>query len=183
MFGEDPAAPLSVRAVAARADVSVGSLRYHFPTQFALKSEVMKVVYDTVASDDPIHDRSLPAGERLLACLRQVLAPMGTGADARKAFETLVRTFIDPEPSAEVEESYRAMMESGRLRVEHWLSVLAEEGYLAESEVAASARLLNTVLDGLSLRRALPGTGDILAAETQVLRHAVESALGPNAWG
>jgi len=33
MIGEDPAARLSVRAVAARAGVSTGSLRFHFPTQ------------------------------------------------------------------------------------------------------------------------------------------------------
>ena len=41
MLAEDVTATLSVRAVAARAEVSTGSLRFHFPTQRALQDAVL----------------------------------------------------------------------------------------------------------------------------------------------
>ena len=45
MAGEKLGAGLSVRAVAARAGVSTGSLRHHFPTQRALQDAVLGAIY------------------------------------------------------------------------------------------------------------------------------------------
>ena len=63
---EGVTAHLSVRAVAARAGVSTGSLRHHFPTQQQLRDELMRRIYEWLVPADSIEDTSIPPRERLL---------------------------------------------------------------------------------------------------------------------
>ena len=178
MIGENPGAKLSVRAVAARAGVSTGSLRFHFPTQRELQDEVLTRLYDVVAPGEKIHDRTVPARDRLVDCLRQVLAPAGVGAGAREAFRILHEQFIAPEPTEQVREAYAAIEREGRRRVEFWLTVLTEEGALAAGDNSRRARFLLSLLNGLSLERALPAEGSVLQAENDTLYLAVDAVLG-----
>ncbi|MEU4312116.1 TetR/AcrR family transcriptional regulator [Nocardia sp. NPDC024068] len=178
MIAEDAAATLSVRTVAARAGVSTGSLRYHFPTQRALRDAVLETIYDVVASDDQvIHDRSVPARDRLVRCLRQVLAPE-VGTQAREAWRRVFDAFIAAEPGPEARAAYLAMENEGRRRVEHWLTTLAGEGALTADHIARHTRFLNTVLNGLAIERALPAEDSILHTETETLYTAVDAVLG-----
>lgn len=177
MFGENPGGKLSVRAVAARTGVSTGSLRFHFPTQRELLDEVLRIVYEVIAPDDPIHDEALSPRERLLACLRQVLAPSGVGEQARRAATLLHQTFIEPELTDELRDAYLANERMGQRRVEHWLSVLGRDGSLPPGDDARRARFLNTVLAGLALERALPSDESILEAETNTLTLAVDAVF------
>lgn len=178
MLGEDPAASLSVRAVAARAGVSTGSLRFHFPTQRALRDAVLAGMYDLIAPDDPIHDTSLPARDRLVTCLRQVLTAVGVGAQARKAWGAAYQSFIAPEPNADVQAAYAAVEREARRRTESWLSVLAREGALTADDIEQRARFLLTILNGLSVERALPAEESPLSHETVTLYAAVDCVLG-----
>jgi AcrR family transcriptional regulator len=178
MFGEDAGARLSVRAVAARAGVSTGSLRYHFPTQRALQDAVLAGIYDVVAPGEGIHDRSVPARDRLIDCLRQVLALAGVGEQARAGWREIFKTYIEPEPTDENRAAYLAIEREAQRRVEYWLSVLSSEGALAEGDNARRARFLVTVLNGLSIARALPAEESILAVETETLHAAVDHVLG-----
>ncbi|NJC24273.1 AcrR family transcriptional regulator [Arthrobacter pigmenti] len=182
MFGENPGTKLSVRSVAARAGVSTGSLRYHFPTQRALQDAVLATIYDVVLPDDGIHDESTPARERLLGCLRQVLAPAGVGKQAREATSKVFHTFIDPEPNGETRAAYFAIAGEAQRRTEYWLTVLASEGAIAEGDNTRRARFLLTVLNGLSLERALPADESILASETSTLRAAVDCVFDSRTW-
>ncbi|RKN49181.1 TetR/AcrR family transcriptional regulator [Micromonospora endolithica] len=177
MFGEDVTARLSVRAVAARAGVSTGSLRFHFPTQRALQDAVLARIYDHVFPDDPIHDRSLPARDRLVNCLRQVLAPAGVGEQAREAWSRAHEAYITSDPTEEVRAAYLAMEREGWRRIEYWLTVLADEGALPKEDHARRVRFLLTVLNGLSIERALPAEASILKAETETLYTAVDCVL------
>jgi AcrR family transcriptional regulator len=177
MFGEDPGARLSVRAVATRAGVSTGSLRYHFPTQRVLQDAVLAGVYDVITPGDKIHDRSAPARERLIDCLRQVLALAGVGEQARAAWGEIFRTYIEPEPSDENRAVYQAIERDARRRVEYWLTVLKDEGAIAEGDNRRRARFLVTVLNGLSIERALPSEESILTTETETLHAAVDYVL------
>jgi AcrR family transcriptional regulator len=179
MFGEDPAARLSVRAVAARAGVSTGSLRYHFPTQRALQDEVLTRVYDLVMSDDRIHDTSVPARDRLVGCLREVLTRVGVGSQAREATHKVVTEFVSREPTEEARAAYLAIEREARRRVEYWLTVLAAEGAVAGGDTARRARFLLTVVNGLGLERALPAEDSLLQSETETLYSAVDAVLGP----
>ncbi|WP_307872652.1 TetR/AcrR family transcriptional regulator [Paractinoplanes ovalisporus] len=177
MIGEDAGASLSVRAVAARAGVSTGSLRYFFPTQRELREAVMAGIYDAVATGDPIHDRSMSPRDRLAASLRQVLAPATVGDQARAAWIKVFEAFIRPDQTDEARARYQAFEREGQRRVESWLAVLAREGVLPEGDNTRRARFLNTVLNGLSIERALPADDTILKAETETLYAAVDAVL------
>jgi AcrR family transcriptional regulator len=178
MFGEDPGTRLSVRAVAARAGVSTGSLRFHFPTQRALQDAVLAGVYDVITPGDRIHDESATARDRLIDCLRQVLALAGVGEQARTAWGEIFKTYIEPEPTDENRAAYLAIEREAQRRVEYWLTVLSNEGALAEGDNRRRARFLVTVLNGLSIARALPSGESILATETETLHAAVDHVLG-----
>ncbi|MEU7564682.1 TetR/AcrR family transcriptional regulator [Streptomyces fradiae] len=177
MIAEDMTAKLSVRAVAARAGVSTGSLRFHFPTQRALQDSLLARIYEGMLPGDPIRDRTLPPRERLLNCLRQVLAPLGTDEDARTAWGAVYRAFIEPEPTEQVRAAYLGLEREARRRVEHWLTVLAEEGVLPPGDHTRNVRFLLTVLNGLSVERALPTGESVLIAETETLNAAVDHVL------
>ncbi|MGW2212098.1 TetR/AcrR family transcriptional regulator [Streptomyces sp. NPDC001781] len=177
MIAEDMAAKLSVRAVAARAGVSTGSLRFHFPTQRALRDSLLARIYEHLLPGDPIRDRALPPRERLLNCLRQVLAPLGTNEDARTAWGAFYRTFIEPEPTEPVRAAYLGHEREMQRRVEHWLTVLAEEGALPPGDHTRNVRFLLTVLNGLSVERAMPSRESVLGAETETLNAAVDHVL------
>ncbi|MBB4689718.1 TetR/AcrR family transcriptional regulator [Amycolatopsis jiangsuensis] len=177
MFGEDQGARLSVRAVAARAGVSTGSLRYHFPTQRALQDAVLAGIYDAVSPGDRIHDRTAPARDRLIDCLRQVLTLAGVGDQARAAWREVFTAYIEPEPTDENRAAYLAIDREAHRRVEYWLTVLRDEGSLAEGDNARRARFLVTVLNGLSIARSLPSENSILATETETLHAAVDHVL------
>ncbi|AYL39172.1 TetR/AcrR family transcriptional regulator [Streptomyces fungicidicus] len=177
MLAEDMAAKLSVRAVAARAGVSTGSLRFHFPTQRALQDSLLARIYDHLLPGDPIRDRTLSPRERLLNCLRQVLAPLGTSEDARTAWGTMYRTFIEPEPTEQVRAAYLRLERESERRVEHWLTVLEEEGALSPGGHTRNLKFLLTVLNGLSVERALPSRESVLVAETETLNAAVDHVL------
>jgi AcrR family transcriptional regulator len=178
MIAEDMTATLSVRAVAARAGVSTGSLRFHFPTQRELQDTVLAKIYEHVIPDDPIRDASLPPRDRLVSCLRQVLAPSGVGEDARKAWGAAYQAFIAPDPTEKVRTAYLAYERASARRVEYWLSVLADEGALPKEDYAPKVRFLLTVLNGLSVERALPAGESILRTETETLYTAVDCVLG-----
>jgi AcrR family transcriptional regulator len=178
LFGEDPATRLSVRAVASRAGVSTGSLRYHFPTQRELQDEVLTRIYDLVVPDDRIHDRSISARDRLVGCLRQVLAGVGVGEQAREASRKVVEEFIAPEPTEEIRAAYLAIEREARRRVEYWLTVLTKEGALPEGDNTRRVSFLLTVVNGLGIERALPTEDAILQSETDTLYTAVDCVLG-----
>ncbi|MFD4369959.1 TetR/AcrR family transcriptional regulator [Rhodococcus sp. NPDC058521] len=176
MLDEDPASALSVRTVAARAGVSMGSLRHHFPTQRALRDAVIETIYDVVTPDGHIiHDTSIPARDRLVQCLRQVLA-VEVGEEARQAWITVFDSFVVPDPTDDIRTAYVAMVNEGQRRVEHWLGLLAKEGVVS-GDIAQHAAFLNVVLSGLSLERALPADQSILERETAALYTAVDAIL------
>lgn len=179
MIGEDPAARVSVRAVAARAGVSTGSLRFHFPTQRELHDAVLAGIYAHVAPDDEIHDTSLPAHDRLVGRLRQVAGLTGVGDQARSRWARIFESFIAEPPDDDARASYLAMVRQGDRRIEHWLAVLAREGALPTSSITGSARFLSTVVDGLAIARALPSDESRLTAEIETLHIAVDAVLRP----
>ncbi|UNT00054.1 TetR/AcrR family transcriptional regulator [Streptomyces tubbatahanensis] len=171
------AARLSVRAVAARAGVSSGSLRHHFPTQRDLRDEVTHRIFDWVARTGRIDDASRPARDRLVECLSGVLAAAGTGPQAREALATAVRTFVTAEQTEQVRASYLAIERDTHHRVESWLTSLAEEGALAGNDIPRSARFLSTVVNGLAFERAMPAQDALTERERETLHVAVDAVL------
>lgn len=175
-------AKLSVRTIAARVGVSTGSLRHHFPTQQELRDAVMKRVYDWMLPTSDILDSTIPARDRLVACLRQVLAPASLGAEARAAMTTVTSSFITAEQTDQVRETYLAIERDGQRRIKEWLRILGDEtGLPAADDIPRLARFLGTVLDGIALERALPAEDSLPQLETQTLYLAADAALSAQA--
>lgn len=175
MLGEEPGAVMSVRAVAKRAGVSTGSLQHHFPTKRALMDEVMTLVYDLLLPADAMHDTSIPARERLVACLQRLLASVG--ADPREAWRATFERYIATDPSEAARAEYLAIERELRRRIEHCLNVLQDEGSLAPGDNARRARILFTVVNGLSIAQALPADESRLSTEIDALYAAVDGVL------
>ncbi|MEV4375431.1 TetR/AcrR family transcriptional regulator [Streptosporangium sp. NPDC049644] len=175
MLGEDPAARLSVRGVAARAGVSMGSLRHFFPTQRELIDTVVAGIYDVDIPDDPILDTERAPAERLVACLRQLLSQVGTGDRAREYWRAIHETYIASDPTDDQVATYRSLERLGLHRIERWLTVLADEGAVPANDVERSARFLASVLNGLLIERALPADALRLTFETDTLRMAADA--------
>lgn len=175
MLGERPGTMMSVRAVAARAGVSTGSLQHHFPTKRALMDEVMALVYDQVLSEDAIHDRSIPARDRLVSSLQRLL--VSVGEDPRAAWQLTFERYVAGEPSESARAEYIAIERELRRRIEYSLNVLRDEGSLAPGDNARRARLLFTVVNGLSIAQVLPAEDSPGVAELDILTTAVEQLL------
>lgn len=177
MLGEDPTARLSVRAVAARAGVSTGSLRHFFPTQQELLDTVMAGLYDIEFPEDPIQDTTKAAGERLVACLRMALSHSGTGKKARDMWTSVHEAYVQSQPSAGATETYLALERVGHRRIEKWLMILTEEGSIPVGDNEQRARFLGTVLTGLSVERVLPADGARPGHETDTLHMAAQCIM------
>jgi AcrR family transcriptional regulator len=176
MLGENPTARLSVRAVAARAQVSTGSLRHFFPTQRQLIDTVIAGLYELDIPDDPIHDHSRTPSGRLLAGLQLLLAQVGAGDSARQQWAALYDAYVASPPTDDEAATYFALERLGRQRIERWLTTLAEEGAIPPGDIAQRARFLMTVLNGLMTERALPADALQVETETETLRMAVRAA-------
>ncbi|MET8995978.1 hypothetical protein [Amycolatopsis sp. NPDC004169] len=103
-----------------------------------------------------------------------MLALAGVGAQARASWSEIFKSYIEPEPTDESRAAYLAIEREGQRRVEYWLTVLRDEGALADGDNGRRARFLMTVLNGLSIARALPSDESILATETETLHAAVD---------
>ncbi|WJJ14397.1 TetR/AcrR family transcriptional regulator (plasmid) [Prescottella equi] len=178
MLGEDPTARLSVRGVAARAGVSTGSLRHFFPTQRELVETVVAGLYDIEIPDDPIYDTERTPADRLVACLRLLLAEFGAGDRARERWRAMYESYIASGPSEEESAVYLALERLGLRRIERWLTVLIEEGAIPAGKAERRARFLTTVLNGLVTERALPANAMRFASETETLQLAVAAVIG-----
>ncbi|UPL16688.1 TetR/AcrR family transcriptional regulator [Microbacterium aurugineum] len=177
MLGENPTARLSVRAVAARAQVSTGSLRHFFPTQRELIDTVVAAMYDVELPDDPINEHSLTVEERLIACLQLILRQVGVGESARKQWGALYEAYVATAPSEDEAATYIALDRMGRHRISQWLTALIDEGAIPGGRVEERARFLSTVLAGLMTERALPSDAVGIDAEMASLRLAVHAVM------
>lgn len=177
MLGEDPTTRLSVRAVAARAGVSTGSLRHFFPTQQALIDTVIAGIYDLDIPDDPMHDTTSAPGDRLVACLQLLLSQVGTGERARAHWCALHDAYVASPPSADATHTFLALERLTVHRIVRWLDTLRDEGALTSGDLEVQARFLSTVVNGLAFERALPGDRERLRFEVHTLRTAVDSLL------
>ena len=181
MLGQATAEAPSVRAVAARAGVSTGSLRHHFPTQRELMSAMLARVYDTVLPDKSIHDSSIPPRERLIASLQSLLAPESISTTPRDAWRLVFERYIASEPTPAARAEYLAIDREMRRRIEYALTVLQDEGAIPPGDNPRRARFLATVTNGLSIAQALPAEDAAVVIELDMLRAAVDFVLADRA--
>lgn len=177
MLGGESATTPSVRAVAARAGVSAGSVQHHFPTQRELMDEVLVLVYDTVLPNDSVHDSSIPARDRLVASLQRLLALRVETLDPRDVWVQAFDRYVRSTPTAAARDEYLTSVRGLRGRIEFCLTVLQGEGSLTPGDNARRARFLYTVVSGLSIAQVFPAESSLLPTELEVLRMAADYVL------
>lgn len=172
---QEGAPRVSVRAVAARADVGASTLRHHFPTQRDLINAALTATYDAAMPDERIRDTSVPPRERLRECIWRLLEPFSTPAEAREVWTNLLSTFAQAEADSNTRAAYEVLVAQAERRVGAWLAILEEEGALPPGDNARRTDLLLTVVDGLSIARALPPNDARLEDEATTLGFAVDA--------
>ncbi|GAA1976956.1 hypothetical protein GCM10009718_11580 [Isoptericola halotolerans] len=173
LLGDGPGASLSVRAVAAKAGVSVGSLRHHFPTQRELINAVMKLVYDFSLRTGDLDGTAAPARDRVMAYLHTILAPTDN-FDAAEAWRQTFTRYVETPLSPETREEYLAVEREIARRIEHLLTRLEDEGALPPGDNLRRATFLVTVVTGISIAQALPSEPTRPLDDAETLRIAVD---------
>lgn len=179
MLGENPTSGLSVRAVAAKAGVSTGSVRHFFPTQRALLDTVIAGMYDLDVPGDPMLDTERSPQERLVACLQMFLDQVGMGEQARARWLSIHEAYIISSPSRTQAETFFALERLGLHRIERWLYALADEGAISAVDIERQARFLYSILNGLFVERLLPSESLQIERENDTLRIAAIAVTRP----
>lgn len=177
MLGENPTSGLSVRAVAARAGVSTGSVQHFFPTQRALLDTVIAGLYDLDVPEDPIQQTHLSPQQRLVACLRLLLDQYGSGEQARAYWVSIHKAYVVKSPSRTEVETFFALERLSLHYIERWLLILAKESTCNTADIEQKARFLYTIINGLFLERVLPSEGVPVERENQTLQMAASAVL------
>jgi hypothetical protein len=138
---------------------------------------VLRAAYEESMPDGRIRDVSAPARQRLADSLWALLDPVASVAEAREVWERVFASFIGPSASDESRAGYVALEREALHRIEAWLVMLEEEGALSPGDNAARARFLLTVVDGLSIERALAASGERIEGERATLAFAVDAVL------
>lgn len=185
MLADDPAATLSVRAVAQRAGVSTGSLRHFFPTQRDLIDAVVAAIAALQPTDElesALHDTARPAVDRLVdllrGTLRDALADESARARLRSALTAPHPTLTDDQAAPTL-----ALERLALRQIAGWVTTLHAEAADASATGAllidadAGARFLGTVLTGLVTEQSLPGALSRAAFHDSTLRIAATAVL------
>jgi AcrR family transcriptional regulator len=176
----DGLAAVSVRSVAAEADIGASTLRYYFPTQRELHDAVAAASLDEQLDDLRIADAELDPATRLTECLAQFLPPSNERIhelDSWLALHHAVRRGdADAAPLA-------AMSARAAARVDGWLGMLAEEGMLRDAPRRQHLATVLAVVDGVCLGL-LTGTtlqtvADALEVVDATVRHTIVTSGPP----
>lgn len=178
MLAENPAARLSVRAVAQRAGISTGSLRHVFPTQRDLIDGVVAEIaalQNAATPDEALLDTDQPAVDRLLDLLRRTLHD-SLANDL--ALNQLRAALTHPEQVASDDDAAPtlALERLALHQMASWVSTLRTEATY-DSTPDEAARFLSTVLTGLVTEHALPGGLGRRATHDRTLRLAATAVL------
>ncbi|MBX9470388.1 TetR/AcrR family transcriptional regulator [Microcella sp.] len=185
MLADNPAATLSVRAVAERAGVSTGSLRHFFPTQRDLIDAVVAAItaiQPTEELESALHDTTRPAVDRLVDLLRGALRDTIGDDSARERWRSALAA-SEPTRTDDQAAPTLALERLALRRIAGWVTTLHAEA-ADESDAGAllfdaetGARFLGTVLTGLVTEQALPGSLARAAHHDSTLRIAATAVL------
>lgn len=168
---------LSVRSAAAAAGVGATTLRHYFPSQAQLFHAVAGEFVQVTLDDQDIADASLPAAERLTACVEQFL-PHEPVEDALRGWLEYYRLSFGPDATEGVRDLLLAGRRSAADVVERWLGVLVTEGHRVRGSVEEQATELLVLVDGLHLTMLTePDRLDVAGARRLLHQHVSRTVL------
>ena len=89
----------------------------------------------------------------------------------------LLGMFADAESDPKIRAGYAVLVDQAERRVRAWLAILEDEGVLPPGDNARRTDLLLTVVDGLSITRALPPDETRLEDEIATLGFTVDAVF------
>lgn len=171
---------VTVRAVAERAGVGVGTLRHHYPRQRDLHDAVVHRLLRAELEDADVDDTTRPLVDRLTDRVAQLIPPLGRD-DAQVqlvAWFGLYTTAVGPDarPGA---ARFLALAETHTLlMMREWLGRAVAEGAIEADDVADAATLLLAVASGLCLALLTPESDLTVEQAHRLLRRSVALVLG-----
>lgn len=166
---------LTVRNVAARTGIGASTLRYYFPTQQDLYTEVLGRTFDAQLDDLNIADRTLSPTQRLTECMTQFLP--ATDADVPQLAGWLRMYTATLEPDGPQTRLLSAFGQRARTRVDAWLATLDGEGALRPGSRNHHTLVLLAMIDGLCLGLITPDTPFTLEHAKAVLVDVVAGVV------
>lgn len=172
---------MSVRAVAARAQIGASTLRHYFPTQQALYDAVLGEMMSAHLNDLRIGDTSVPARERLAECLWQFIGAPADSELARHQWLSTISAMVDPTADPDRRRLWERLVHQARIKLTGWLELLHAEGCLAGDDVERSVRFLLSVVDGVALGTIVVGEERLSNEHAdQIIRDAVAAIILPS---
>lgn len=163
-------AAITVRAVAARAECGLGTLRHHFPTQQVLIDAVLPRLLDQQLHDDGIDD-DRPREARLARLMTQFLPPDDDDTLLATWFE-LSASALSANADPGTTRMLEVMAARAHERVRRWLRHLAPERADDVDWVEDTADSLVGLCSGLCLEALTPGSPVTLTRARYLLERA-----------
>lgn len=173
LVAEDGIEALTVRKVAKEARIGPSTLRYYFPTQEALHSEVVRREFDQALSDLDIRKSSRPAHERLVECLLQFLPANEQDLNMITQLPAEHTTVSSHQGPSIANQLLDLATQQARVRIRHWLDLLHKEGALDSRPLNNKVSLLCALVNGLSIDLASMAPSLSLDEAARILEDAV----------
>ena len=174
---EEGIGAMSVRAVATRAGIGPSTLRHYFPSQQDLFHEVVGRSFHAQLDNLDIDDDTIPAAERLTACMAQFLPADDTQTRLLEGWIALYASALGPARTEQGARLLDSLTKHARDRVNKWLEILEIDGALQPGERQRHLTTMLAMIDGLCLDLLVPGNGttvaDAHAILTDVITHLV----------
>lgn len=141
---------VTVRAVATRVGIGASTLRHYFPSQADLHEAMVRHTVRSHVGDRSIHDREIPARDRLSECLLQFLPTNEAEIhQAAQSWQVLLERAGEAEDAERAATVSRWIADEGTGAIENWLRILRAEGVALRDSVEEVAAVLGTYADGL----------------------------------
>lgn len=164
---------ITVRAVSARAGIAIGTLRRHFPSQRELIDAVVIDTVDVAVDDSVVTNAAFPVQDRLTHAVLQ-LCPLEL--EDRTRMNAWLSFYASPlgSPTRKLVENATAQCHRN---FRNWLGTLAESGALDATDIDVTANTLISLIKGLVLEAATPGSPISIPLARTILESTVHDIL------
>lgn len=148
LFQEGGPEAVTVRHVADRAGVGVGTMRHYFPTQKDLLTQLSRHAMKTSLSDCNIEDVSISAVERLKECISQFLPQTEKDESVLLVCATSLNACF-AKGSLVGQSQYTELSQAGEEKIAYWFQRVQQQGTLLNAPPDVAARLVSHMANGL----------------------------------
>jgi AcrR family transcriptional regulator len=149
---------VTVRAVADKADVAIGTLRHYFPTQKDLFDAIVERRVDAIIDDSVVLDPSATLDARIASMVGQYLPAELDDATSLRLWFTSYSTALGPAPSTAALQLLTAAARRSHEHMRRWFRHFADEGLLEAETVEDAVGIAIALTVGVTLEALTPGS-------------------------